>query len=150
MTKIGKLLMVLLLLSAGSASAADWKVPFPSVPKGDGEACVRDTAFMRTNHMELLLHQRDETVHQGVRPKQTALTECLTCHAVKDKAAKPVTYKDPKHFNLFSKEAKEIELFDKYHKMLGALRKSEKIADRAMSIASLLLYAKNGGEIHQV
>ena len=52
--------------------------------------------------------------------------------------------------NSILKDAKEIELFDKYHKMLGALRKSEKIADRAMSIASLLLYAKNGGEIHQV
>jgi len=48
------------------------------------------------------------------------------------------------------KESKEIADFDKYHKMLSALRKSEKIADRAMSIASLLLYANNGGEIHQV
>ncbi|MEA1914132.1 MAG: PhoU family transcriptional regulator [Campylobacterota bacterium] len=52
--------------------------------------------------------------------------------------------------NSLLKEARDIEDFDKYHKMLGALRKSEKIADRAMSIASLLLYAKNGGEIHQV
>ena len=52
--------------------------------------------------------------------------------------------------NSLLKEAKDIEHFDKYHKMLGALRKSEKIADRAMSIASLLLYANNGGEIHQV
>ena len=52
--------------------------------------------------------------------------------------------------NSLLKEAKDINDFDKYHKMLGALRKSEKIADRAMSIASLLLYAKNGGEIYQV
>ena len=52
--------------------------------------------------------------------------------------------------NSLLKEAKGIEDFDKYHKMLSALRKSEKIADRAMSIAALLLYAKNGGEIHQV
>jgi len=52
--------------------------------------------------------------------------------------------------NSLLKEAKDIEDFDKYHKMLSALRKSEKIADRAMSIAALLLYAKNGGEIHQV
>jgi phosphate transport system protein len=52
--------------------------------------------------------------------------------------------------NTLLKEAKSIAEFNKYHKMLGALRKSEKIADRAMSIASLLLYANNGGEIHQV
>lgn len=39
--------------------------------------------------------------------------------------------------------------FIKYHSMLSALRKSEKVADRALSIASLLLYSKNGGQIHQ-
>lgn len=47
------------------------------------------------------------------------------------------------------KQSKEIGDFTKYHSMLSALRKSEKIADRAMSIASLLLYANNGGELHQ-
>ena len=51
--------------------------------------------------------------------------------------------------NIF-KQFQEAEEFDKYHKMLSALRKSEKIADRAVSIASLLLFAKVGGEIHQV
>jgi phosphate transport system protein len=47
------------------------------------------------------------------------------------------------------KEANRDKVFKNYHFMLGALRRSEKIADRAMSIAGLLLYAKNGGEIHQ-
>ncbi len=36
--------------------------------------------------------------------------------------------------------------FKKTNKMLSSLRKSEKIADRALSIASLLLYASIGGE----
>ena len=44
--------------------------------------------------------------------------------------------------------AHEIEDFKKYHKIIRSLRKSEKIADRAMSIASLFLYAINGGEIN--
>ena len=48
------------------------------------------------------------------------------------------------------KQEKSIDDFDKYHNMLSALRKSEKISDRAMSIASLLLFANVGGEIHQV
>ena len=47
-------------------------------------------------------------------------------------------------------QSKKVEDFGKYHKMLSALRKSEKIADRAMSVASLLLFAKIGGEIHQL
>ncbi len=37
--------------------------------------------------------------------------------------------------------------FEKYHRMLRALRKSEKIAGRAISMASLLLYANVGGEL---
>ncbi len=47
------------------------------------------------------------------------------------------------------KVAKEnIETFKVYHKLLTTLRKSEKIADRVLSIASLLLFAKVGGEIN--
>ena len=34
--------------------------------------------------MELLLHQRDETVHRGVRTKKHSLVECIACHAEKD------------------------------------------------------------------
>jgi phosphate transport system protein len=51
--------------------------------------------------------------------------------------------------NLLLKDAQNSKNFNKYHSILIALRKSEKIADRAISIASLLLYANNGGEIHQ-
>ncbi|MBL6969935.1 MAG: PhoU family transcriptional regulator [Campylobacterales bacterium] len=51
--------------------------------------------------------------------------------------------------NLF-KKAQEIKKFEKYYTMLSALRKSKKIADRAMSIASLLLFANVGGDLHQV
>jgi len=50
---------------------------------------------------------------------------------------------------LYNQKPKKSE-FNKFHKMLIVLRRSEKIADRAMSIASLLLYANNGGEIHRV
>ena len=42
----------------------------------------------------------------------------------------------------------EIKDFATTNKMLSSLRKSEKIADRALSIASLLLYASIGGAIH--
>jgi len=46
--------------------------------------------------------------------------------------------------NLF-KQAEGASNFEKYHKMLKALRKSEKIAARAISVASLLVYIKVGG-----
>jgi len=52
--------------------------------------------------------------------------------------------------NTLIKQADKADNFSRYHQMLSSLRKSEKVADRAISIASLLLFANNGGEIHQV
>jgi len=45
-------------------------------------------------------------------------------------------------------QANSANNFEKYHKMLKALRKSSKIASRAISIANLLVYAKVGGNFH--
>jgi len=47
-----------------------------------------------------------------------------------------------------SAQADGLKSFDKFHKMLRALRKSGKIASRAISIANLLVYAKKGGSFH--
>ncbi|MCB1536935.1 MAG: hypothetical protein KDJ44_20055 [Rhodoblastus sp.] len=72
-------------------------VPQPVKPAA-AEKCVADTQFMRRNHMKMLLHQRDETVHEGIRTKQFSLANCVSCHAVKGADGKPVAYSDPKHF----------------------------------------------------
>ncbi|SFV75104.1 Phosphate transport system regulatory protein PhoU [hydrothermal vent metagenome] len=45
-------------------------------------------------------------------------------------------------------QANQANNFEKYHKMLKALRKGSKIASRAISIANLLVYAKVGGNFH--
>ncbi|QSZ42729.1 PhoU family transcriptional regulator [Sulfurimonas aquatica] len=47
-----------------------------------------------------------------------------------------------------SLQADSLQNFEKFHKMLRALRKSGKIASRAISIANLLVYAKVGGNFH--
>ncbi len=47
-----------------------------------------------------------------------------------------------------SQQADGLKSFEKFHKMLRALRKSGKIASRAISIANLLVYAKVGGNFH--
>jgi len=49
--------------------------------------------------------------------------------------------------NLVSEAENSTQSFEKFHKMLKALRKSEKIAGRANSIANLLVYIKLGGTI---
>jgi hypothetical protein len=72
--------------------------PLPQVPKGKGENCVEPTPYMRSHHMELLLHQRDETMHRGIRTKKHSLKECIDCHAVYDDSNQPVSIASPKHF----------------------------------------------------
>jgi len=45
--------------------------------------------------------------------------------------------------------AKKMNEFEKFYRMLRALRKSGKIADRASSIANLLVYIQVGGNFHK-
>lgn len=73
-------------------------VPMPVIPMGQGEACVADTDFMRRNHMDLLSHQRDKTVFQGLRAEAFSLKDCISCHVVKGPDAKALMVSDPKHF----------------------------------------------------
>jgi cytochrome c553 len=79
-------------------AANNGRVPMPVIPLGKGDQCVEDTEFMRRNHMNLLMHQRDETMHEGIREKQHSLKECISCHAVQGEDAVPVTVSSPQHF----------------------------------------------------
>ncbi len=49
-----------------------------------GDSCVRETSWMRRNHMELLKHDRDQTLRQGIRPVEGSIKECVNCHALQD------------------------------------------------------------------
>ena len=89
------LLFALLFIVAGLAFAG---APKPDIPKGKGDKCVEPTDMMRKNHMEFLLHQRDDTVHRGIRTKKHSLKECMECHAVFDSSNQPVSVANPKHF----------------------------------------------------
>ncbi|KPK54870.1 MAG: hypothetical protein AMS22_05230 [Thiotrichales bacterium SG8_50] len=60
------------------------RVPVPKHHTAKGEKCVEPTDVMRSNHMEFILHQRDKTVHQGIRTKQHSLKNCVACHADPD------------------------------------------------------------------
>ena len=70
----------------------------PNPPKGKGEQCVAPTDYMRKNHMEELLHQRDNTVHNGVRTTKFSLVGCIDCHAVNGEDGQPVSAENPQHF----------------------------------------------------
>jgi len=97
---------VVLLILAGLAvvavavdeDSATRGVPYPDIARGQGDSCVEDTEFMRRNHMNLLKHQRDDTMREGIRTKQHSLKECVSCHAVQDADTRAVTVASPKHF----------------------------------------------------
>jgi hypothetical protein len=55
----------------------------PKLDIGKGGQCVEDPKFMRSNHMKLILHQRDETVRKGIRGSKYSLANCVDCHASK-------------------------------------------------------------------
>jgi hypothetical protein len=68
-------------LAAGDSPPAG-RTPLPAIERATpGTRCVADTAFMRRHHMDLLKHQRGETVHQGVREARDSLRGCIGCHA---------------------------------------------------------------------
>ena len=90
------------------------RVPYPDIPRGQGESCVEDTDFMRRYHMTVLLHQRDDTMLKGIRSKQHSLKECVSCHAVPGADSIPVTVASPKHFcrSCHDYAAVNIDCFD--------------------------------------
>jgi len=57
------------------------RVPMPVHTTVQGEKCVEPTPEMRRNHMEKILHQRDRTMHDGIRTKQYSFKNCVNCHA---------------------------------------------------------------------
>lgn len=84
-------LTALLALSLGAVAASggddkaasSGRTPKPTIVIEKGDKCVEDTAFMRKNHMKLLTHQRDETMHKGIRTEKHSLQNCINCHASK-------------------------------------------------------------------
>ena len=77
---------VFALVCAGVA-ADESRVPLPAIPAAaKGEQCVEPTDVMRREHMNFLMHQRDETVHGGIRGAKHSLVGCIACHAQSDAA----------------------------------------------------------------
>jgi len=74
-----RIFLFIFLLATAPAWAGSLE-PKLDIGKG-GEHCVEDTRYMRLNHMRLIMHQRDETVHLGIRGSKYSLAGCVDCHA---------------------------------------------------------------------
>jgi hypothetical protein len=76
-----------------AASAAESPISIPKAKRsavaGDWK-CVEDTDVMRRDHMEFILHQRDETMYKGIRGAKHSLVECVECHSQDDAKGNPI------------------------------------------------------------
>ena len=96
---------LLMLPPAASAGEEGHALPFsdlviaePARHFSATQECVEPEDEMRRNHMEYILHQRDETMYGGIRTRQYALEECINCHASKDETGEYVRAEDSRHF----------------------------------------------------
>jgi [DsrC]-trisulfide reductase subunit J len=75
-------LLAALAAAAALASEATGRTPQPVVEKAEsGTQCVAPPELMRRSHMDFLKHQRDDTVHGGIRGAKFSLRACIECHA---------------------------------------------------------------------
>ncbi|MCP4188331.1 MAG: Hdr-like menaquinol oxidoreductase cytochrome c subunit [Gammaproteobacteria bacterium] len=68
------------------------------VPTPKGEACIAPVAEMRREHMNMLLHKRDQTMREGIRTKKASLTECINCHVTPDASGNVARIDNKQHF----------------------------------------------------
>ena len=72
--------------------------PEPARHYSAEQKCVAPVEEMRKNHMKYILHQRDETMHEGIRTRQFSLEECVNCHAAKNDQGEYVPVNAPDQF----------------------------------------------------
>lgn len=59
------------------------RTPKPVVEIANPGKCIAPADEMRRNHMDMLRHQRDRSLRQGIRGEPASLNACIDCHASK-------------------------------------------------------------------
>ncbi len=70
-------------LSAPTFAGDGSRTPKPVIEIDTPGKCIAPADEMRRNHMEMLKHQRNLTMREGVRGEPASLNECISCHASK-------------------------------------------------------------------
>jgi len=99
MTRFLQLTYVLIGLTLLS-SAAVAETPLPTIhePADEGLKCIHPEDDMRRNHMKYILHERDETMHEGIRNEPASLAKCIDCHVQPDKNGEIAGIESRDHF----------------------------------------------------
>ncbi len=104
MTRFLRLLYVLigsmLMLAPPLAGTAMAGTPLPTInlPSDKSLKCIQPTEEMRKNHMNYIMHQRDITMHDGIRTENNSLTGCIDCHVEPDSEGNIADFHSKEHF----------------------------------------------------
>jgi hypothetical protein len=109
---VGFAAVLLLAPALSSAGAAK-----PVVKIENPGQCIAPAEEMRRNHMEMLKHQRDRTMRQGIRGEKASLNECINCHASKTTGS--VTGKDNFCESCHSYAAVKLDCWDCHQPKAG-------------------------------
>ncbi|MEE9327944.1 MAG: hypothetical protein V3U71_11715 [Cocleimonas sp.] len=108
----------LMVLFAFGLSACDGAKPptlMKAVKQFDSDA-TRDkhVKHMRKNHMDELLHKRDQTLIQGIRTKKFSMKECINCHIPEKHNGEILRHTNPEHFcsTCHGYVAQKLDCFD--------------------------------------
>ena len=99
MTSFLRLIVVLIGFSLLPTQAMA-ETPFPTVhePKDESLKCIQPEDEMRRNHMNYILHQRDKTMHEGIRTETDSLAKCIDCHVEPDDNGEIADIDSREHF----------------------------------------------------
>jgi len=76
------------------------ETPFPTInePSDESLKCIHPEDEMRRNHMKYILHERDETMHEGIRDEPGSLAACINCHVEPNAQGEIADIESDEHF----------------------------------------------------
>jgi len=81
-----------------ATAQADTLFPTITLPTDESLECIQPVGEMRRNHMNYIMHQRDITMHQGIRTETNSLSGCIDCHVEKNSDGEIADFKSEQHF----------------------------------------------------
>jgi hypothetical protein len=140
-------------LCALAVQAAEDSHVVPGSRAAKLEHCVEPTPFMRRNHMELILHQRDVTVHTGIHSSKYSIEICVDCHVSYAPDGKPIPINQEGQFcdNCHEYAAVKLDCFQCHATVpekepAGA--DARKSTQRPLAASSLGAFAFSGSILH--
>jgi len=82
------------------STSAVAETPFPTIhePTDESVKCIQPEDVMRREHMNYILHERDETMHEGIRGEPESLANCINCHVEPNEKGEIAGIESDQHF----------------------------------------------------